>query len=266
MVYIASIALSSGMILSSAGEAWHTELAGTLTVQVMPHGEATEPMVDRVVALLRAPRGLAEAKPLNMAEMQALLAPWLGKDVDLNALPVPALIDARIARGAQIDTEALAARLAAEFPGTILDDHALWLGDLGRFADALKAVGYLIVALGGATAIATAVFATRAGLAVHDDVIELLHLVGAQDRYIARQFQIHIRSLALGGGMIGFALAVATIILLGRFAPVAESILVPKMMLSPLQWLVLAGLPLIAVGIGMATARATVMRSLARVL
>ena len=142
----------------------------------------------------------------------------------------------------------------------------MWLEDIRLFAGALQAIGYAIVVLVGATAIVTVVFATRAGRAVHEDVIEILHLVGAQDGYIARQFQIHVRTLALAGGLIGFALSVATIIVLGRFAPVGEGAMLPQMTLAPLQWLAMASLPLIAVGIGMATARVTVMRALSRVI
>ncbi len=264
IVYIASIAMAGAMMLSSAGPAWQSELAGKLTIQVMPQGADTDAAVARILGVLRARPDIVEAEPLDEAAMRALLSPWLGNDVDLSALPVPGLIDARIAHGQEIDTKALAARLAAEVPGTTVDDHGLWLEDLALFADALEAIGYLIVALVGATAIVTVVFATRAGLAVHEDVIEILHLVGAQDRYIARQFQIHVRTLALTGGVIGFVLAVATIIVLSRFAPVVEGIIVPEMTLSPLQWLALAGLPLVAVAIGMATAHVTVMRALAR--
>ena len=220
MVYIASIALAGAMVLSSTGQARQSDLAGTITIQVMPQGAGTGEAVERIVALLRRTPGITEAEPLDEDAMRALLAPWLGKDANLAALPVPALIHARIAPDAQIETKALAARLAAEVPGTTVDDHGLWLEDIRLFAGALQAIGYAIVVLVGATAIVTVVFATRAGLAVHEDVIEILHLVGAQDGYIARQFQIHVRTLALAGGLIGFALSVATIIVLGRFAPV----------------------------------------------
>ena len=266
MVYIASIALAGAMVLSSTGQAWQSDLAGTITIQVMPQGAGTGEAVERIVALLRRTPGITEAEPLDEDAMRALLAPWLGKDANLAALPVPALIHARIAPYAQIETKALAARLAAEVPGTTVDDHGLWLEDIRLFAGALQAIGYAIVVLVGATAIVTVVFATRAGLAVHEDVIEILHLVGAQDGYIARQFQIHVRTLALAGGLIGFALSVATIIVLGRFAPVGEGAMLPQMTLAPLQWLAMASLPLIAVGIGMATARVTVMRALSRVI
>ncbi len=266
MVYIASIALAGAMMLSSVGQAWRDDLAGALTVQVMPQGADTEAVVARVLGLLRASPDIAAAEPLDESAMRALLSPWLGDDVDLSSLPTPALIDVRIVPGRRIDAGALAARLAAEVPGATVDDHGLWLADLSAFADALEAVGYLIVTLAGATAIVTVVFATRAGLAMHEDVIEILHLIGARDGYIARQFQTHVRALALGGGVIGFVLAAATILALGRFAPVVESVILPEMVLSPLQWLTLTGLPFIAAAVCMATARVTVMRALPRAL
>lgn len=266
MVYLATLALAAAMVLASAGSEWRTELAGKLTVQVPPpQGMATDD-VDRVVRLLRATPGVAEALPLDDRAMGKLLAPWLGNDVAVASLPLPALIDVRLRPGARIDTKALAARLADASPGTTLDDHGVWMRSVLRFAAALRTIAVAIVVVIGVTAVMTVVFATRAGLAAHDEVIEVLHLVGAQDGYIARQFQLHVRTFALKGGAVGFVLAIVTLALLASIAPASELGLLPSLRLGPLQWLALAGLPLAAVAIGMATARLTVMRALARLL
>ncbi len=52
-------------------------------------------------------------------------------------------------------------------------------------------------------------------MSVHRDVIELLHLMGARDGYIAAQFERQALRLGLGGGVVGLALAVATLLALG---------------------------------------------------
>src|SRR3546814_8077793 len=46
-------------------------------------------------------------------------------------------------------------------------------------------------------------FVPRMGLAAHQRSIELLHMIGAQDSYVARQFQNHALRLGLRGGLIG---------------------------------------------------------------
>ena len=72
-----------------------------------------------------------------------------------------------------------------------------------------------ILALIGLATIGTVIFTTRTGLAVHQEAIEVLHLIGAQDSYIARQFATRALMLALRGGLIGLALAVPTLIAIG---------------------------------------------------
>ena len=59
------------------------------------------------------------------------------------------------------------------------------------------------------------VFTARIGLAIHHSVIEILHLLGAQDAYIARQFQVHALWLGLRGGVIGGMAAAVTVAILG---------------------------------------------------
>jgi cell division transport system permease protein len=46
-------------------------------------------------------------------------------------------------------------------------------------------------------------FATRGAMASNRPIIEVLHFVGAQDRFIARHFQHHFLVLGLKGGLIG---------------------------------------------------------------
>jgi len=195
MVWLAAMALALVMILVAAGQQGHSGLAGTLTVQIIPapgaNAAALDARVDRAVKLLRATPGVAAAAPVPDSRIAALLEPWLGKDAlsaDMN-LPVPRLIDVRLDAGSAVDSAALGARLAAEIPGTALDDHGLWLDRLVALADALEAIAFAVVGLIGLAAIATVIFATRTGLAIHHEVVELLHLIGARNGYVARQFQ-----------------------------------------------------------------------------
>src|SRR3546814_6586819 len=56
-------------------------------------------------------------------------------------------------------------------------------------------------------------FVTRMGLAAHQRSIELLHMLGAQDSYVARQFQNHALRFGLRGGLIGLLGALPTLYL-----------------------------------------------------
>jgi cell division transport system permease protein len=112
----------------------------------------------------------------------------------------------------------------------------------------------------------TVVFATRASLAEATDVVDVLHLVGARDGYIAMQFARRAAWQSLRGGFVGVALlvpALAIIVWLGR--QIDPGIL-PEV---TLPWTALAGLaflPLAAMMLSALTAHVTVRRNLATVI
>jgi cell division transport system permease protein len=261
------------MLLSEAGRQWRAGLTGSLTVQIVPTDAAdAKTMDERVKAaidLLRATPGVAAANPVPAERVARLLEPWLGSNALSGALglPIPRLIDVTLARasgGRGVDTVALGAKLAAAVPGAALDDHGQWLDRLIALAAAIEAIAYAVLALISIAAIATVVFATRTGLAIHHDVIELLHLIGAHDGYVARQFQLNALWVGLKGGIAGVILAVATLLILGSLAARVEAGLLPPLSMSPTQWAALGAVAVAAAAISLITARYTVLRTIGR--
>jgi cell division transport system permease protein len=269
MVYLAGLALAGTLVLQGALARWNESLAGTLTVQ-LPPAEAGKPdPLPATLELLRATPGVIRAVALTRAATAKLIEPWLGSSLSPDDLALPRLIDLRINPAAAPDLTALKARLADAAPGAELDDHRLWLDRLAGFAISMEATALAIVLLIGGAAVLTVVFTTRAGLAVHHAVIEVLHLIGARDSYIAGQFQRQALDLGLRGGLVGLLLTVLTLFGIGRAgAPSAifgERVhLLPTMQLAAWHWLVLAILPAAAALIAMLTARMTVLRALKR--
>ena len=117
--------------------------------------------------------------PLGEEEIGALLAPWLGEGVAEQGLPLPSLVAVTFARDQPPDLEDLAARLEAAVPGTLVDDHQRWLGSLLDLAGTIQVLALAMVLAVGFTGIVAVIFVTRTGLAIHRQVIELLHLIGA---------------------------------------------------------------------------------------
>ena len=268
MVYLAVVALAVTMVLADAGEAWRNDLAGTLTVQIMPEtdgGEGTIAARTRAaIDLLEATPGILRARALSDDQIGDLLEPWLGPGAMAAGLPLPRLIDVTLGPDAGLDTRALAHRLAAAVPGASLDDHAVWLDRLLSLIGAIEVVSIVALGLIGFAGVTIVVFTTRSGLAIHEDVISVLHMIGARESYIARQFQAHVLGLALKGGVCGFAVAAASFAALGAMTAGAAGSAMPELALSPLQWAVLGALPLVAAAVGTATARITVMRVIGR--
>jgi len=157
-------------------------------------------------------------------------------------------------------------RLAAVVPGASVDDHKQWLAGLLRLIDAVRLVAAIVLGLVVLAAVATVVFVTRTGLDVHRRVIDIVHLVGATDGYIAGQFQANALTLGLLGGIGGLALAGLTLVVVAALLSGIDENLLPPLSLAPGQWILLAALPLIAALLAMLTARWTVLGSLRRTL
>jgi len=267
MVYLAALALAGTMVVGTAVTGWSGQLTGTMTIQIPPHADndgETESRVRAAVRLLEDTPGVAQVQVLGRGELGELLEPWLGPDVALSGLPLPRLIDVTIDEGAEVDAATLALRLTSEVPDAVVDDHRKWLDELVRLAQSIELLSLLVVFLVSLAAVATVVFAARTGLAIHQTVIEIMHLIGAHDSFVALEFQRQALLLGLRGGLIGLAGAVATVLIVGRVASGVQLLDFSDLSLSPMQWAVLAALPLGAALIAMVTARLTVLRTLSR--
>ena len=63
--------------------------------------------------------------------------------------------------------------------------------------------GLAILLLVGAATTAIIVSATRSAMASNREIVEVLHFVGATDRYIAREFERHFLRLGVRAGLVG---------------------------------------------------------------
>ncbi|MEE9140239.1 MAG: FtsX-like permease family protein [Alphaproteobacteria bacterium] len=277
-VYLAALALAGAMALSTVVARWDRELSGTLTVQIPAlvasegadaekegAGAADEAArVEAAVEILRDTPGIVAAEILEDSEIEALLEPWLGVGLASEELPLPHVIDVMLEPGAELDLKKLEAALAEAAPGMSIDDHGAWFDRLAALARSVELVAGLVVLMTGLSAVLTVVFVTRSGLAVHHNAIELLHLIGAHDAYVASQFQFQALRLGLTGGVPGLIMAVLTLLMLRMAGDPIDIPLLPEMRLTPEQWSALAGVPVVAAVIAMVTARITVLRTLAK--
>jgi cell division transport system permease protein len=267
MVFLAALALAGSMAVDNLLAHWQGAIEAAITVQLPPvEGESSAAAADRrshALASLAGVPGVKSAILLSDADKARLLEPWLGADAAHLDLPLPDLIAVTVESRSAVDLASLSTRLQDVSPGATIDDHGRWRMSIGRAAEAANLALLGLLALIGLAAALTVVFVARAGLAAHRRVIEILHLVGAHDGYVARQFQRHAFSRALAGGILGGAIAAGIFLAAGRWLPGLDS---SALALHPLQWLAVALLPLAGALLAMATARYTVLRSLKRIL
>jgi cell division transport system permease protein len=269
MVFLAALAVASALTIAAASNRWNAELAGSATVQIAPASTEKsapdtkpEARMQAALTVLNATDGVLAARPVSDDAARALVSPWLGTG-DLGDIAMPQLIELTIDQD-HLDAKALQARLTAAVPGAEFDDHRRWVNALGDLARSLQAVALSVLALVCGVAVLAIVFATRSGLAVHGEIVEVLHLIGARDDYIASGFARYASVLALRGGVGGTVVAAGALFSLRLAGADFVSGLLPSLTLSPYAWVIIACLPIAAALLAALTAHLTVLAALAR--
>lgn len=213
MTFLAVFALALSLASGRLADRWSDALARSATIRISAPEGQMELQTSAVLELLATTPGIASARALDDAEQTALLEPWFGPDLPLDALPIPRLIEVT-ENGDGYDSEGLRQRLAAEAPGAVLDDHTRWRKPLAIAASRLRLLGLTSMLLIAATMAAMITLAANAALAANAQVIRVLRLVGARDTYIARAFVRRFTLRAAAGSAIGTVLGVIGIALL----------------------------------------------------
>jgi cell division transport system permease protein len=264
MTFLAALTLAGVIAASGLARHWREGAAAVLTVQVPQPGEAGR--LEHVVAILRGSPGITAVRTLSTAELSDLLRPWLGTATQASALPLPAVVEVRLAPGETAPDTTLQSRLDAAAPGTFMEGHGAWLDRLTALARSLQlcaAVALLLVTGVGAAVVA---IATRAGLAARRDAIEIVHGLGATDGFIAGRFASRATLLAATGACLGAVVALPVLLGLAALAsPFTASPGAADLPTLPAGvWLSLILLPAGAAAIGWMTAQLTVRRWLQR--
>ena len=281
MAFLAALALAGWFGTAALSRHWQQGAGASLTVQVPraaePSARAGQTRLTAVLALLTGTAGVASAHALSDQEVGDLLRPWLGQGVERLAIPIPAVIAVRL-NDTAADLQPLVRHLSEAAPGTLVEDHGVWISRLAVLARSLQACAGLALLLVACVAAAVVAVATRAGLSTRREAIEIVHGLGATDRYIAGRFAARATLLAAVGAAGGSFAALPILLTLARFAApfvadtgmdggtsgagdtlrgALETLPVPL-------WLALPCLPAAAALIGFATAQGAVRRWLRR--
>ena len=208
MTFLASITTGTVLLISASAAEWQSEVASEITIQVRPApGRDIDRDTAAVTEAMRAQSGIIEIRPFTKDESAKLLEPWLGSGLSLDELPVPRVIVARVQPGTTLDLAALRRRVSAVSPSASVDDHRAWIERMRSMTGATVIAGIGILALVIVATIISVSFATRGAMAANRPIVEVLHFVGAGDRYIANRFLRHFLRLGLQGGVIGGGIA-----------------------------------------------------------
>lgn len=259
MAFVAVFALALGLAAGRLADRWQSTLAQTATLRLSAPAAQLAQQTTTALEILRTTPGIASVRVIEADEQRALLEPWFGPDMPVEALALPRLIE--IVEGPQgFDPAALRLRLAGEAPGAVLDDHTRWRRPLVQAAGALRGLSLLAMALIAVAMAAMVTLAAGFALAANAQVIRVLRLVGARDAFIARAFTRRFALRALIGAAAGTAAGAAALTLL----PQDAAGVLGGLGLRGLDWLLLLSIPVLAALVAWAATRLAAFRVLRR--
>ncbi len=272
MCVLGMLALAASFTMSAMKDRWSQGLAGKASVEIPASdsgGEVIAPgmvrsMTDEAAKILSAHPDVQEAAIMEDSKINSLLEPWLGTDMVMESIPLPGLISVTFREGSTPDIKALESALKEVAPRAHIDTHESWLSDVSRFTGALQFAALLLTAIIALTTLVAVGGAVRSKLSENKEELQLLHLMGASDSYIAQQLQRHTMILALQGGAMGVAAGSLLLLAIGLAAGHIGINLIPDFRLENGQKAALLLLPLPVAGMAMVMARYTVLRVLAK--
>ena len=267
MVYLAMIAATVALLVDHVTQRWQRDLSGQLTVELPgiagEDAAQRQQRVDAAVEEITDTNGIIGTRLLDETEVKRLLQPWLGDQADQLGVTLPDLVAVSVQPDIRPNLSELAERLQEVSPGAAIDDHAQFNAGALNFLRTIEVLAISLLALVLVATAGVVAFVARAGLSIHRRIVEIVHLVGAHDSYVARQFQAQAFRYGFMGAFIGSLLAAATLLSAGVFAargaaPMSAAVKAFE------PWMIwpLALIPLAAVLIAMVTVRLAVLQSL----
>jgi cell division transport system permease protein len=209
MSFLACLTAGAVYMINQSAHAWVNDIASEITIELDPvNAPDIEKKMTLVSLFLAKQKGITRVKPLSAEDSAKLLEPWLGQTSALAALPIPRLIAVEIDRSSPPDIPLIKEALTQNFEGVTLDDHRRWQAEIRTLTRSAALGGLAVLSLVAAATIAVIVSATRSAMASNREVIEVLHFVGANERFISREFEQHFLGLGVRAGLMG-ALAAA---------------------------------------------------------
>jgi cell division transport system permease protein len=223
MVYLALMAVGSSFFSTLSFDKWKSATRDLVTIHVPDPNQRIESnnndtRLDAVLKILRTLPNIENITILEKNDIEKLISPLAETDILKNIL-LPALVEIRINNREVLPN--LQSSLKNLAPDIFVENHAeLFLLDSKVFFGAEK-LFVAIVGLITMVAIISIIFAVFTGLSVNKEVIQVMHLMGAKNGFIARAFQKHVFIVLSFSSIFGACLAAGTFFILDNLFKVA---------------------------------------------
>jgi cell division transport system permease protein len=150
---------------------------------------------------------IAQVTLVPEEDAMRLLEPWIKDESLLKTLPLPTLIDVHVAPDKNLESAVLSERLKTLDADIEVDGPGEWFASLMRGINGLAFFAWGMIALTLAVLVLAIALVCRVVLALQHETIDLLHILGARDQDISRQFQNQILRLSALPAILGAVLA-----------------------------------------------------------
>ncbi len=208
MAFLASLTAGGVYVVFNAANVWTNNISSEITVQIQQRGgDIGDDKIGEITKFLSDQNGIKHVSPFSREQSLKLVEPWIGKSDVLKSFAIPRLIAVEIDRDNPPELPTLKKVLEAKYPGALLDDHGLWRAEIRRLTRFLELAGIGMLFLMAAATAAVIVAAATSALASNREIVAVLNFVGAEERFIARQFESHFLKVGIKAGIAGAGLA-----------------------------------------------------------
>ncbi len=209
----------------------------------------------------------SEIKIIGARHGEKMFETLCGKEEMSKAdLPLPVVLDVTLKQGVTVDIPKLQAALSLLAPGTEVDTHEAWVSAFISFSTAIRTVITMFAVLIVVSIALMIAFTSRASLHLHKKAVHLLHSVGAEDKYIARQFQHEACMVTMRGASAGCAIAALGFWGMGFYMQSLGNPSIPSLAMGKTHFILLASVALSCGIVAWATARISVLKQLKQML
>ena len=268
MIFLTVLAAAAGLAMTRAMGDVSDELSSRATVQIIEaNPELKNGQAAAVAERLRVLPVVQEVRVLPPEEIDALIEPWLGTQDLAGDIPLPALIDVKLARAAtESEYQSLRNTLQSIAPGVRVEPSSSYIAPILSLVRSFQWIAFGLVALLALATGSAVIISARSALNTHSETIAVVHLLGGTDEQISRLFQRRIALDALLGGVIGLVGGSVIIWLISGQLSALGSGLAQSVGLDWWSWLIIAVIPILGMFLAMVTAKLTVIGALKKIL
>lgn len=219
-------------------------------------------MTQRVIALLENIDYTRDVQVESPEQIAKLIGPWLGNDHKVLDMNLPVLINFNIQTDDKSFIDQLTSRIKKLAPRARLQTHQKWLDKFLQLVRGIHGIGVLIVSV---TLIATLFVISstvRARMAIYKKELSLIHIMGAHDRFILRQFLIYLSYLTVPAAFLGLILAFVMMSIISALFLNADTAFIPHFGVNSGYLVKLLFIPLVICFMSIAIGSYTVMNEM----